>query len=217
MRGKALQIMMWYLKHRFIAVVESGLSSSLKRIFSGVPHGGKWSSFLRDFDINSMCDELEGGAVPFGYADDVSLWYEFDANQDRREIIAEINRDMATLKRWGDRNNTTFEKSKMEMVLISQRRVPFDLSGIMFDGFEIPLRPHIKLVGYTIDSKLRRGQMIDRIAKKARARLGALRRVSCFLDSENIKIIYSSFFRSIMEYGSTAWMGAVRSHLCKLE
>ena len=45
MRGDALKLMKSYLFRRFIQVVASGISSSLKQIHNGVPQGGKCSSF----------------------------------------------------------------------------------------------------------------------------------------------------------------------------
>ena len=164
-----------------------------------------------------MCDLLSDQVLPFGYADDVSLWYELQKNQSARNLVDNINADMEQLKRWGDDNNTTFEKTKMELIVVSQKRNPVKPTGITFDGFSIPKRKQIKLVGYTIDSRLRWGPMIDRLAKKARSRIGALSRVRCFLDANNMKLIYSSFIRSIMEYGSVAWMGAAVTHLNKLD
>jgi hypothetical protein len=155
MTGKTLELMRYYLCNRFIRGVTSGLSSSLKQIFSGVPQGGKWSAFLWDFDISEMCHDLQNDAQPFGYADDVSLLYEIDPDLCSAENVKLINGDLATLHAWGCDNNTTFERSEMEMVLVSQKRVPFDPSGIWFDGFMIPLLPQIKLVGFTLDSKLR--------------------------------------------------------------
>ena len=169
MTGKALELMRDYLYNRFIRVVTSGLSSSLKQIYSGVPQGGKWSAFLWDFDISEMCFDLHNDTQPFGYADDVSLLYEIDPDLSPAESIKLINRDLASLHAWGCDNNTTFERSKREMVLVSQKRVPFDPSGICFDGFMIPLLPQIKLVGFTLDSKLRWGPMADRLAKKSQA------------------------------------------------
>jgi hypothetical protein len=46
MRGRALKLIRDYLYRRFIAVVAARLSSSKRQIFSGVPQGGKRSSFL---------------------------------------------------------------------------------------------------------------------------------------------------------------------------
>ena len=53
-----------------------GSSSSLREIFSGVPQGGKWSSFLWDFDINEMCETLNNTVLPFGYACyEIIIWW----------------------------------------------------------------------------------------------------------------------------------------------
>ena len=136
--------------------------------------------------------------------DDVSLWFEIDPTQDLNQVIQTINEDLARLKLWGDDNHTTFEKSKMEMLLVSQKHRPFKLKDVVFDGFDLPSKPCIKLVGYSIDSKLRWGDMVDRIAKKARIRLAALRRVQSFVDSHNLELIYTTFIRPITEYGSIA-------------
>ena len=164
-----------------------------------------------------MCDDLKDSCLPFGYADDVSLWYEIDPGSDPNDTLRKINADLARLKRWGDDNNTTFEKSKMEMVVVLQKRRPFNPDGVVFDGFKLPVKPCIKLVGYTIDSNLRWGQIIDRIAKKARSRIVALRRIQPYLTKDNVKTIYTMFIRSVMEYGSVTWMGAANSHLSKLD
>ena len=77
----------------------------------------------------------------------------------------------------------------MEMVVVSRKRSPFRTEGIKFDGFQIPCQPLIKLVGYVVDSKLTWSNMIDRLAKKGRCRIAALRRVQPFLSSDNIKLI----------------------------
>ena len=73
------------------------------------------------------------------------------------------------------------------------------------------------VVGYTLDSKLTWGNMVDSIAVKARKRMAALARLKPMLDKENMKTMYTMFIRSIMEYGSIAWMGAADSHLSKLD
>jgi hypothetical protein len=217
MRRRALLLFKDYLFNRFIMVVAAGRPSDKKQIFSGVPQGGRWSSTLWGLDISEMCDSLSDLVLPFGYADDVSLWYEKHADQTVDELSEIINQDLANLKCWGDDNNTTFEKSKMEMVIVSKKWKPMQLNDITFDGFTLPIRKHMKLVGFTIDSVLSWGPMIDRIASNARARLGALARLKCYLDSSTMKMMYVMFIRSIMEYGCVAWMGAADTHLRKLD
>ena len=49
MGKRALRLMKSYLFTRFLRVVASGESSSIKEIFSSVPQGGKFSPPLSDF------------------------------------------------------------------------------------------------------------------------------------------------------------------------
>ena len=163
-----------------------------------------------------MADLLGDVVQFFGYADDVALWYEVDTSN-RQEMTKIINDDMSALKVWGDDNRTTFELDRTLCMVFSQKKKPFDVSGLVFEGFPTKLVKQTKAVGYQLDSRLRWGPMVDSISKKAKGRLAGLSRVRRFLDSTNMKAIYEMFIRSIMEYGSVAWMGAADSHLHKLD
>ena len=61
--------------------------------------------------------------------------------------------------------------------------------------------------------------MIDKLALKARKQVGvgALSRVRHLLNSDNLKMVYQMFIRSIMEHNSISWMGAAKSHLEKFD
>ena len=79
--------------------------------------------------------DLLGDVVQFfGYADDVALWYEVDTSN-RQEMTKIINDDMSALKVWGDDNRTTFELDKTFCMVFSQKKKPFDVSGLVFEGF----------------------------------------------------------------------------------
>ena len=132
-------------------------------------------------------------------------------------MIDIVNLDLLKLKRWGIENKTTFEASKTFMIVMSNRAVPFDPTGINFDGEQIVQVDSVKLVGFTLDCKLTWKPMVEAIAKKARMRLGALRRLKRHLDSNNIKAMYTAFVRSTMEYGNMLYMGAAPSTLAILD
>ena len=120
-----------------------------------VPQGGKWSSFLFDIDISELGDCLSAEVVPYGYADDVALWYEIPDDFDHFITTAVINQDLIALKAWGDDNKTTFEPEKMSVMVVSQRREPFDASGIIFDNEELCVVDDTTLVGLKIDKRMR--------------------------------------------------------------
>ena len=157
--------------------MSQGKSSTLKEIFSSVPQGGKWSDFLFDLDVSELADSLCGEAIPFGYADDVALWYEIDV--DHSVSTAVINQDLQALKLWGDDNKTTFEPEKMSAMVISQKREPFNASGIIFNSEELSVVDETTLVGLVIDRRMRWGPMIKKLAVKARQIKGS---VLCLVD-----------------------------------
>ena len=55
------------------------------------------------------------------------------------------------------------------------------------------------------------------ISKKARMRMGMLCRLRRLMDDGNMKQMYTSFIRPVMEYGSVQFMGAAPEHLKKLD
>ena len=59
--------------------------------------------------------------------------------------------------------------------------------------------------------------MIDTMAKKARQRLGMLSRLRPLLSDENMKAMYVSFIRPVMEHGSMQFMGVDKIHLEKFD
>ena len=102
-------------------------------------------------------------------------------------------------------------------MLISNKKKPFDLTGIKMGGFPVEQVKQLKLVGYLFDQKMTFGPMVGKLAKKARSRVAALRRVRHLLSVENLKLMYTMFVRSTMEYGSVSFMGAAVTYLEKLD
>jgi hypothetical protein len=70
------------------------------------------------------------------YADDSGMWYEITADN-RNDLVQGINADLQSLLDWGLDNKTTFEADKTAMMLVSNKKVPFDLSGIKMGGFPV--------------------------------------------------------------------------------
>ena len=113
---------------------------------------------------------------------------------------------------WGADNCTTFEPKKTHMMVISKKeKRAFDPTGIVMSdrpvghGSSEDDEVTMKLVGFTFDAKLNWGarDMVEALAKKARKRVEATRRMARSLDSENMLKMYSAFVRPILEYGRT--------------
>ena len=216
MDGDALELMKDYLYQRFIKVVSQGKESKEKQIYSSVPQGGKFSPDLWTFDISELETVLCEQTLLFTYADDNGFWYEI-TDDNKGHIIDSINEDLESLMEWGRDNRTTWEPSKTCFTLFSRKHKKFDCTGIMMDGLKVEQVGELKLVGFTLDSRMTWKPMIDLLAKKARCRLAAFRRLEFVLDDNNMKTMYIMFVRSVMEYGNVVYMGAAQTHLEKLE
>ena len=57
----------------------------------------------------------------------------------------------------------------------------FDPTGIVMGGHEVEQLEELKLVGYIFDEALSWGLMIGALAKKARTRTDAIRRMTCLV------------------------------------
>ena len=75
---------------------------------------------------------------------------------------------------------------------------PFDPTGVVFEGVPVKQVASVKVVGYTFDTKLCFAEMVQASAQKARSRVGMLRRLSGFLDSDNLQLMYTAFIRPVM-------------------
>lgn len=118
---------------------------------------------------------------------------------------------------WAKGNRTTFEPDKTKMMVMSGKDHPFDPDGIVMGGHDVEQVTELKITGFVFDSKLLWGSHIDAVVKKARQRIGALRNLVPYMDSGNLKAMYTTFIRSIIEYGSVLYMGAKDVHLNKLD
>jgi hypothetical protein len=214
---RALNLIKSYLHKRFLRVVSREAASTAREIFSGVPQGGKWSPSLWNFDVCDIDLAIDDDGDLFCYADDNSIWFEV-TEENRPFILQAINTNLARLSNWASDNKTTFEPAKSYAQVFSRKWNPIDPYGMLFLGdHELEVVTTQKVVGYTLDSKLNWGEMIDSLAVKARKRLAALVRLRPLLDDRNMKTMYTMFIRSILEYGSIAYMGAAQSHLSKLD
>ena len=91
-----------------------------------------------------------------------------EVDHDHCITTAVINQDLQALHKWGLDNKTTFEPEKMRVMMISQKKKPFDPSGIIFAGEELSVHDDTTLVGLKIDNRMKWGPMIKKLGTKAR-------------------------------------------------
>ena len=75
----------------------------------------------------------------------------------------------------------------------------------------------LKILGFMLDSSFTWGPHIDMIISRTKQRLAQLCRLSSYLDSVGLSIMYKSFVCSCLEYGHLLYFGAARGYLKRLD
>jgi hypothetical protein len=132
-------------------VLGSAASDKLE-IFSGVPQGAKLSPKLWNFDIRDMPAVVGGDATFMSYADDCNLWFPLGdcdrANPDA--FIALVNTVLQRLSDWGLDSHTTFEPTKMAMMVSLGAELLLILLVFNLKGFQWSRYPPPRLWGISL-------------------------------------------------------------------
>ena len=110
-----------------------------------------------------------------------------------------------------------FAPDKTSAMVISKKKKPFDISGIVLKGEVVDIVTEMKLVGFAFDQKMTMEAMVNKASKKGRAKIAALFRLSSYLSESNMETLYKAYVRSAMEYGCLEYMIAAPTHLAKLD
>ena len=172
---------------------------------------------LGDFDISTL-DDLDLFAMLFSYADDCTLFYEI-TDENARSIVAQANSDLKQLEQWGIQWLVSFEPTKTHIFVASRKSKEntFDPSGISFMGNLIEQVKDMKIVVFIFDEKTTMEKLLKHVSKKAKTKLGAIKRLSHHLDSGNLEVMYNGFVRSTIEYGDLEYLSAAPTHIAKLD
>ncbi|CAM9791021.1 unnamed protein product, partial [Heterosigma akashiwo] len=185
-RSKAFKLMQSYLSDRALFVVANGDSSSYTSIKSGVPQGAIWSPLLFDLFIRNVLQRVRKALCLF-YADDLTL------QKDR--AAEELNDDLQRLNEFGKEWLLEFEPTKSQELIITNSAAnhkvthpPLSMGGVIVEEKE-----QLEALGFTIDPRGNWSLHAEAVAKEARKRLGAIRRIAHMLDDGAKMMAYKAF------------------------
>jgi len=88
---------------------------------------------------------------------------------------------------------------------------------LTLDNCNIKPQKTVKLLGVTLDQHLTFGPCIDNVVNKCQGLLGILAKATLCLPKELLKLLYTALIRSHMEYCSSIFSSAAKTHLKKLD
>ena len=209
--GTLLQWFESYLSGRSQRVVYGGNSSEFLNILGSVPQGSILSALLFLIYLNDIDENIKSDM--FLFADDVALLNKF---KNRNDLEIELNSDLKQLNKWAQTWSMDFNPNKTEMVIFSNKKLKSN-PNIYLKDVKINQVPEHKHLGLILSENMKWTTHIDYSIKKARKKLGLLRRQSQNLTMKQKIDIFNTMIRPILEYGSVIIDGCSTSDSLKLE
>ena len=189
-----------YLQNRYQRVVIPGAKSDWNYIRAGVPQGSILGPLLFLLYINDIVKDIGSNIRLF--ADDTSLYIIVE----NPEVAADIlNTDLAKVAAWAQTWLVTFNALKTESLLIIRKHNQALHPPVYMQDQPVKEVDVHKHLGLYFSKDCSWSKQIEYISEKAWARGNIMRKFKFDLDRKSLDIIYTSFIRPLLEYGSGVW------------
>lgn len=200
-----------YFYKREQYVTYNGFTSQMITATSGVPQGSNLGPlffllFINDLFNNISCNKLCS-------ADNLKIFTNIHTIDD---CIC-LQNDLNSIKVWCDVNKLHLNVSKCKVVTYSRKQINITYEYTI-DGNTLDRDNTIKDLGVIFDTQLTFIQHINKKTAEALKMLGfIIRNCLSFTNTEALKILYASYVRSKLEYGSLIWNPYYYCHKYALE
>ena len=179
--------------------------SSIVKVTSGIPQGGKLSPFLFCVHMSSLKPRHKS-AVMCKYADDVLLALPI-CNSDNVDLLVET--EMYNIDLWCSSHGLTLNREKTQCMLVRNRQV-FSPSNPFF-------KDQLRILGVLFNSNLTWDSFVDNLCKRASRRLFILKRLKYNLSKPELMLIYNAVILSTLEYNAPLLIGINKKNSERLE
>ena len=195
----SLEMMKSYLSNRKQRVKINNSFSSWADLLTGVPQGSVLGPLLFNIYLNDLFWTREYTDV-CNLADDTTY---FSSDMNLNELIRKLEHDTALALEWFDCNYMKLNTDKCHLLIAGNKHEHvFAKIGndIVWESSKE------RLLGVTIDNKLRFKEHIYNLCKTAHNKLSALIRYSSILNIEKRRNLMKAFIDSQFAYSPLTWM-----------
>lgn len=203
--NNSLGLLKSYLTDRTQKVTVNGTVSSGAPLYMGVPQGSILGPLLFLIYINDLPFFTKDMCEVVLFADDTSLIFKIDR---QKENYDDVNNALSNVLHWFTTNNLLLNTKKTKCVKFSMPNVKQVNTEIKMNGETIDLLNSTVFLGITMDSKLQWGPHIAALAGRLSSAAYAVRKIRHLTDIETARLVYFSYFHSVMSYGLLLWGSA---------
>ncbi|KAJ8723159.1 hypothetical protein PYW08_003071 [Mythimna loreyi] len=204
-RNSSLDLLTSYLSDRIQRVDINGQRSHGSVITMGVPQGSILGPFLFLVYINDLPYLIKDYHDIVLFADDTSLLFKHKRQQSNTD---DINIALSKIVHWFNVNNLHLNEKKTKFIKFTMPHVRQVETSVQIKGKDLSPEDTIVFLGITLDSKLQWGPHIDKLSKKLSSAAYAVRKIRNLTDLETARLVYFSYFHSVMSYGILLWGNA---------
>lgn len=200
--AKSLDLVLSYLSQRIQKVVVNRVQSCGTPVKLGVPQGSILGPFLFLVYINDLPSLVENQCDIVLFADDTSLIFKVNRQE---EDQSHINETLKEVLKWFTANNLLLNASKTKCIKFSLPNVRQVNTIISVNGERLNLVDETVFLGLTLDRNLQWSPHISNLADKLSSAAYAVRRIRQYTTVETARLVYFSYFHSLMSYGILIW------------
>lgn len=200
--NQAIHLLQSYLSNRVQKVDIGGERSSGSFIEMGVPQGSILGPFLFLVYINDLPFYVKDICDIVLFADDTSLIFKVDRS---KVNFDDINASLSLVFNWFTVNNLLLNSKKTKCIKFSLPSVRHTPTNIEINEEALTLVNSTTFLGLNIDANLQWGPHIVTLAGKLSSAAYAVRTIRRLADEATARLVYFSYFHSVMSYGILLW------------
>ena len=190
-----------YLRNRTQVVRIGEVMSCAVNVTSGVPQGSILGPFLYSFATATYCPINNNQCHFLKYADDTSLIFPLYRNTGNVHITEEHQHLLA----WSAENGLSMNVSKCKSMVIRKANVR---SSFIFPTLpEVESVEELRILGVIFNTRFTWTNHVDYIIKKCSRLLFAFRTIRSVVSPLQLRTLYFSLVRSLIDYCSPVYIG----------
>lgn len=201
----ALLLLKSYLSNRKQYIDFNGTKSTYRDILAGVPQGSILGPLLFIIYVNDIGSVSKIFEPPILYADDTTLSYHPDPNENSEAVSLKLNQELEKFNDWFKANKLSLNLSKTQFMIFQRPRAMQITANLKINEVAIERIYKFNFLGLNVNFRM---DWIDHkqiVNLKLSKSVGILRRFKYCLPRSTLLTIYFSLVLSHINYMNSIW------------